>query len=131
MSAGRRSVGGESPDSRTAGVLRFTTELIGWVATPWALASVSIVLSVLSVIVLIGVPAVIGTPGDRNNSVRVPGVVTIAMMVMEFAAAAIPVWFIWWPAVAAPVVLLVVAAVIAGLPRWRWLLAYDRRNEAG
>ncbi|WP_153349109.1 hypothetical protein [Nocardia aurantia] len=130
MSEVRRSVGGESPDSRTAGVLRFLTELIGWVATPWALASVSIVLSALSVIVLIGLPAVIGTPGDRPSPVAVPGVVTVAMMVVEFAAAAISPWFVWWPAIGVAVLVLVVAAVLAGLPRWRWLLEYDRRRRS-
>ncbi|WP_019929915.1 hypothetical protein [Nocardia sp. BMG111209] len=130
MSKVRRSVGGESPDNRAAGVLRFLTELIGWVATPWALASASIVLSAVSVIVLIGLPAVIGTPGDRPSPVAVPGAVTITMMVVEFAAAAISVWFIWWPAIGVVVLLLVVAAVVAGLPRWRWLLAYDRRRRS-
>jgi hypothetical protein len=130
MSEVRRSVGGESPDSRTAGVLRFLTELIGWVAAPWALASASIVLSVVSVLVLIGLPAVIGTPGDRNTPIAVPGLVTIAMMLLEFAAAAVSPWFIWHPAIAAVILLLVVAAIVAGLPRWRWLLAYDRRRRS-
>ncbi len=44
----------ERPDDRIASVLRFTAELVAWVATPWALSKYSWLLAVLAVVVLIG-----------------------------------------------------------------------------
>ncbi|MFF0487614.1 hypothetical protein ACFYTQ_01190 [Nocardia sp. NPDC004068] len=117
-----RGPGGEAPDSRVASVLRFSTELIAWIATPWALASVSIVLSALSLVVLIGLPSVFGTPGDKVRAlIAVPGVVTIGIVVLQLVAAAVSVWFVWPVWLAVVVVVLAVAAVVAELPRWRWL----------
>ncbi|MET9237223.1 hypothetical protein OIE90_00390 [Streptomyces cellulosae] len=44
----------ERPDDRRASALRFATELVAWVATPWALSRQSWVLAVVSVVVRIG-----------------------------------------------------------------------------
>jgi hypothetical protein len=57
-----------SPQDRRTG-----TGLVARVATPWALASYSWVLAVLSVVVLIGLPTVFSTPGDKaQGSSRCP-----------------------------------------------------------
>ncbi|MFG2127968.1 hypothetical protein ACGFNV_09215 [Streptomyces sp. NPDC048751] len=41
----------ERPDDRIASALRFASELVAWVATPWALSAYSWVLAVSAVVV--------------------------------------------------------------------------------
>ena len=55
------------PGDRAASALRFATELVAWVATPWALAGYSWLLAALSAVLLIGLPTVLSTPGDKAN----------------------------------------------------------------
>ncbi|MHA6763237.1 hypothetical protein [Streptacidiphilus sp. PAMC 29251] len=111
----------ERPD--IASVLRFSTELIAWVATPWALAEHSIVLAVLSVLLLIGLPTLFGTPGDKPGRppVAVPGIVTIALVLLQLVAAVVAAWAVWPTAAAVAVSLLAGATVVTELPRWRRL----------
>jgi hypothetical protein len=122
------------PDDRVPSAFRFATELVAWVATPWLLARYSWVLAVLSLVVLIGVPAVLATPGDKERAVvPVPGRVTIGMVVLELGAAVVSAWLLWPVWAAVPVSLLATAALVTELPqpppgagrcphRWRWLL---------
>lgn len=118
----RTGPGGESPDGRLASILRASTELVAWIATPWALWSSSIPLAILSVVVLIGLPTVFTTPGDKAHGViPVPGVVTIALVVLQLAAAVISSWSAWAAPVAIAVSALAAACVVTELPRWRWL----------
>lgn len=106
-----------------ASALRFIVELIAWVATPWALASHSVVLAVVSVVVLIGLPTIFATPGDKARViVPVPGWGTILLVVLQLAAAAVAAWFAWPVGVAIVVWVLVAACVVTELPRWRRLL---------
>ncbi|SEG91190.1 hypothetical protein SAMN05444920_107210 [Nonomuraea solani] len=114
----------DRPDDRVASVFRFATELVAWVATPGALWSVSVPLAVLSVIVLIGLPTVFSTPGDKRNViVAVPGYVTIALVVLQVVAAVAAAWAVWHAFAAALVSVLAIVAVVMELPRWRWLLS--------
>jgi hypothetical protein len=83
-----------------------------------------VVWSVVSLLVLIGLPAVFGTPGDKKQvMVAVPGVVTIAFMVMQLAGAVwgaemmLPRWAL------AAVCVLAVVTIVAEIPRWRWLVS--------
>ena len=110
------------PDDRLASVFRFATELVAWVATPWALAPRSVPLAVLSVVVLIGLPTLFSTPGDKRNViVAVPGTVTIALVLLQLVAAVVAAW-VAWPAFAAVLVTVLAAVtVVLELPRWRWL----------
>lgn len=118
----RTGPGGESPDSRLASGLRASSELVAWIATPWALWSVSIPLAILSVVVLIGLPTVFTTPGDKAHGVvPVPGVVTIALVILQLLAAVASSWVAWTTPVAIAVTALAAACVITELPRWRWL----------
>jgi hypothetical protein len=111
-----------APDSRAASVLRFTTELVAWVATPWALAGHSWLLAALSVIVLIGLPTVFSTPGDKAQViVPVPGAVTVALVLLQLAAAVVSSWAVWPAPFAALVSALAAATVVTEIPRWRWL----------
>ena len=124
--APRRAVStpGMSPNRPgLASALRFATELVAWVATPWALAGVSPVLSVASGVILIGLPAVFATPGDKARvMVASPGYVTVALVVLQIVAAVTSAWLAWPPAVAVAVCVLAAASVVAEVPRWRWLL---------
>ncbi|GAA3233410.1 hypothetical protein MTQ10_17815 [Streptomyces sp. XM83C] len=115
------------PDDRAASALRFLTEIIAWVATPWALASYSWVLAVLSVVVLIGLPTLFATPGDKPQvMIPVPGWVTIALVLLQLVAAVVSSWAAW-PAWAAVVVTgLAVVCLFTERRRWLWLLAADR-----
>ncbi|HET6986199.1 MAG TPA: hypothetical protein VFI00_06265 [Kribbella sp.] len=118
-----------SPDTRLAAALRFATELIAWVATPWALAPYSIPLAVASVVVLIGLPTIFQTPGDKPRViVAVPGVVTILLVLLQLAAAVAAAWVAWPMVVAVLVSLLAVACVVTEQPRWRWLLRASRAD---
>ncbi|MET8049518.1 hypothetical protein ABZU75_18160 [Streptosporangium sp. NPDC005286] len=118
----RTGPGGESPDSRLASVLRASSELVAWIATPWALWSVSIPLAILSVVVLIGLPTVFTTPGDKAHGVvPVPGLVTIALVVLQLVAAVTSSWMAWATPAAIVITALGAACVITELPRWRWL----------
>ncbi|MET8874187.1 hypothetical protein [Nocardia sp. NPDC004604] len=116
----------ESPNrtgqGRVASGLRFAVELIAWIATPWALAGHSALLAVLSVVVLIGLPTVFATPGDKKQIlVPVPGWVTIALVVLQVVAAVMSTWVLLPTWLAVLVQVLAVLTVIAELPRWRWL----------
>lgn len=109
--------------------VRFLLEIVAWTAAPWALASRSIVLAVASVLVLIGLPTLFSTPGDKKHViVAVPGVVTIALVVLHIAVAAVASRAAWplWAAIV--VWALCAATVVTELPRWRWLLT---RTGAG
>ncbi|MEV0644165.1 hypothetical protein AB0I28_02765 [Phytomonospora sp. NPDC050363] len=104
--------------------VRFLMEIVAWVAVPWALVPVSIPLAVLAVIVLIGLPTVFQTPGDKPRvMVPAPGYVTVGLLVLQLAAGIAAAWLAWWPPVAAVVTLLAAVTVVTEMRRWRWLLA--------
>ena len=115
------------PDDRAASALRFATELVAWVAAPWALAGHSWLLAALSVLVLIGLPTLFSTPGDKANVIiAVPGWVTILLVLLQLAAAVVSSWLAWpaWAAVA--VTLLAAATLVTERRRWRWLVCANR-----
>ncbi|GAA2314900.1 hypothetical protein GCM10010149_78130 [Nonomuraea roseoviolacea subsp. roseoviolacea] len=115
-------------DNPAGSALRFATELVAWVATPWALAPHSVPLAILSVIVLIGLPTLFSTPGDKRNViVPVPGFVTILLVLLQLVAAVAASWAAWPIAVAVVVSALAVATVVFEVPRWRWLLSRGSR----
>ncbi|MBB5782505.1 hypothetical protein [Nonomuraea jabiensis] len=119
------------PDDRVASAFRFATELVAWVATPWALAPHSVPLAVLSVVVLIGLPTLFSTPGDKRNViVAVPGPVTIALVLLQLVAAMAAAWAAWPVVVAGAVSVLAVVTAVLELPRWQWLLTRRARASA-
>jgi hypothetical protein len=120
------------PDDRAASALRFATELVAWVATPWALSGRSWLLATLSVVVLIGFPTVFATPGDKNKVIiAVPGWGTILLVLLQLAAAVVSSWLAWpvWAAVL--VSLMAGATLVTERPRWRWLLSVKRLADQG
>lgn len=117
----------ERPDDRAASALRFTTELIAWVATPWALAGHSWLLAALSVVALIGLPTLFSTPGDKVNVIiAVPGWTTILLVLLQLAAAVVSSWLAWPAWVAFSVTLLAATTLVTERRRWRWLISRDR-----
>ncbi|WTE75324.1 hypothetical protein OH775_50490 [Streptomyces sp. NBC_01615] len=125
--AGGETPSSKRPDDRTASALRFATELVAWVATPWALAEHSWLLAALSVVVLIGLPTLLSTPGDKANVIiAVPGWVTILLVLLQLAAAVISSWFAWPAWAAVPVTVLAAATVVTERRRWSWLLSANQ-----
>lgn len=107
-----------------SGGLRFLTELIAWVATPWALWPHSIPLAVGVVLLLVGLPAVFSTPGDRPGGgglVAAPGIVTILLLLAQLVAATWASWVLWPSWIAVIVTALCLLVIVTEQPRWRAL----------
>lgn len=73
---------------------------------------------------LVGLPAVFNTAGDRPGGgalVPVPGIVTILLLLIQLVAATTAAWVIcpWW--VAEVVTALCLIVPITEPPRWQWL----------
>ena len=106
------------------GGLRFLSELVAWVGTPWALWSFSVPLAILALALLIVPSAIFSTPGDRpggGGPVAVPGIVTIALLLVQLVAATVAAWVLWPTAIAVAVTVLCVVVVFTEQPRWRSL----------
>ena len=110
-------------DTPLTSTLRFLTELIAWVGGPWAVAQFSVWLVAPTLVILVALPAIFSTPGDKRQVVvatagwlRVP--LELGLHVVAVAAA----WIVWPIWIAIPATLIVIAAIGAGLPRTRWLL---------
>ncbi|MFE2284196.1 hypothetical protein ACFXDJ_08485 [Streptomyces sp. NPDC059443] len=115
------------PKADLASAFRFATELCAWVAAPWALAGWSVTAAVASVVLLIALPTVFATPGDKAQvMVPVPGAVTIALVLLQLAAAVAASWAVWPLWAAALVTVLAAACLVTERPRWRRLLAGAR-----
>jgi hypothetical protein len=116
--------------------LRFLTELIAWAGAAWALWPHSIPLAIGAVVLLIGLPALFGTPGDRPGGgplVPVPGVVSILLVLMQLATATAAAWVLRPGWVAAAVTALCLLVTGTEQPRWRWLMSAPRhpRRQQG
>lgn len=127
------STAGRSPDAVDTvlgSATRFLSELAAWVAAPWAVAPVSVLLAVIVLVVLLALPAVFNVPGDKRQQGgrAVTGPTRIGIELVLFAAAVAGASVAWpvWAATGAAV--LVVVTVFANLPRWRWLVATTRKG---
>jgi hypothetical protein len=99
------------------------------VATPWALWHYSIVLAIAAVVILIGLPAIFSTPGDRpggDGPVAVPGFVTISIVLVHLTAAVVAAWAVWPWWIAVMVTALCVVVVFTEQTRWRALTRETR-----
>ncbi|MEV7567943.1 hypothetical protein [Streptomyces tanashiensis] len=120
----------ERPDDRTASALRFATELIAWVAAPWALAEHAWLLAALSVLVLIGLPTLLSTPGDKAHViVAVPGWVTVLLVLLQLVVAVVCSWSVWPVWAAVPVTVPAAGTAVTERRRWMWLLSAERRTD--
>ena len=121
----------KSPDNLARATPRFLCELAAWVATPWAFVTQmhSVALAVMSVIVLIGLPAAFATPAEKPKAiVPIPGSGTVALVALQLFAALISAWLAWPMPAAIVVSALIAVTVVTEQPRWRWLftLGSDR-----
>jgi hypothetical protein len=110
-------------DTPVSGGLRFAVELIAWIAAPWAVAQEAWWLAVPVFVVLVGLPAVFSTPGDKRQVVvATPGPVRVAIEALLYAAAIAGAWLVWpvWAAVVATGIVLI--SLVAGRARLAWLL---------
>ena len=117
-------MGDRAPDPIWSSAPRFVVELIAWVATPLALWSHSIVLAIASVVLLIGVPTLVGMPGAKNHTptftVGAPGAIAVEL-IQPVAAVASSVALWSWP-VGIDVLVACLAVLGLQVPRWRWML---------
>ena len=84
----------------------------GWVAVP-------------ALVVLVTLPALFNTPGDKNtDGIATPGPIRIEIEMFLLGVAVASAWIVWpaWAALA--VTIIGVVMVVAGLPRYRWLAAW-------
>ena len=110
-------------DTPLSSSLRFLVEVIAWVAGPWAAANQSFWLFIPVATVLVGLPAVFSTVGDKRNVVvATPGPLRVLLELGLHVVAIGAAWVVWpaWLAVAATVA--VVVALATGIPRTLWLL---------
>jgi hypothetical protein len=118
---------GPSPyDTSLSSGLRFLVELITWTAGPWAAAEItgSGWAAIPALIVLVALPAVFSTPGDKHTVVvATPGPVRLGLEVFLGAVAVVGAWVACPPWLAVVVTVVVAAAAVAGRDRARWLLA--------
>ena len=110
-------------DTPLSSGFRFLSELIAWVSGPWVATQVNPFLAILVLVVLIGLPTVFSTKGDKRHTiVDTPGPVRVLFELLQYSVAAIAPWLIWPTPIAAICVLIVVVALALGLPRLSWLL---------
>jgi hypothetical protein len=109
-------------DTPVSGGLRFAVELIAWIAAPWAVAQEAWWLAILVFVILVGLPAIFSTPGDKRQVVvTTPGPARAAIEMILYAAGIAGAWLAWpvWVAVVVSGVLL--ASLVAGRARLAWL----------
>jgi hypothetical protein len=85
-----------------------------------------------ALVLLVGLPSVFSTPNDKRNVVvATPGPARVGLEMFIYLVAALAPWFVWPRGLAAVAVVIVVASLVAGIPRIRWLLrgAPDRESK--
>lgn len=110
-------------DTPAGSGFRFLTEIIAWVTGTWVASMVHPLWGVATLIILIGLPTVFTTSGDKKHTmVETPGPFRAAIDFFQFAVAAIAPWFLvpnWMSLVC---VAIVAAAVFFGRKRFIWLI---------
>jgi len=117
---------GISPyDTVASAGLRFAVEIIAWVAGPMAAAELADNgwAAIPTLVVLVAIPAVFSTPGDKKQIVvATPGRFRV---LIEFGLHAVAAFgaYVTWPTLLAVVAILVICgSLVAGTPRMLWLL---------
>jgi hypothetical protein len=118
---------GPSPyDTAASASTRFAIELVAWVAGPWAAADTVGFwwAAIPALLVLVGLPAVFNTPGDKHtDGIATPGPIRIGIEMFLLVVAVGSAWIVWPPWAAVAVAILATVMLLTGLPRYRWLAA--------
>lgn len=110
-------------DTVVSASLRFLSEIIAWVAGPWAIGLFSKWLVLPALIVLVGLPAVFSTHNDKRNVVvSTPGPIRIVLELLLYSVAIVAPWFVWPAALSGLAAGIAVASLAAGIPRLQWLM---------
>jgi hypothetical protein len=110
-------------DTFVSSGLRFLSELIAWIAGPWALAILSTWLVLPELVLLIGVPSVFSTRNDKRQViVSTPGPVRVAVELLLYFVAIVAPWLVWPSAVSCVAGGIAITSIGAGIPRIMWLL---------
>ncbi len=109
-------------DTTLSAGLRFSVEVIAWVAGPWMAFTWSVWALFPVLAILVALPATFSTPGDKNTIlVPTPGPIRIFIELLLYAVAAVAPWFVWpgWLAITSG--LIVALSIALGFPRFVWL----------
>ncbi len=110
-------------DTPTGSGFRFLTEVIAWVTGTWFAWMAHPFLGVMALVVMIGLPTVFTTSGDKKHTmIETPGSLRAMIDFLQFAVAALAPWFVLPNWTAAVCVATVAAAVFFGRKRFIWLL---------
>ena len=119
-------------DTPVSAGLRFLVELIAWVSGPWAATKIALWLALPAALVLVGLPSVFSTKGDKRQVlVPTPGPVRVLIELLLHAVAIAGAWIVWPALLSALITVVVAAALVTGLPRLRWLLRGAPASEGG
>ena len=90
---------------------------------PWAAAQLSMWLIFPALIILVGLPSVFATRGDKRQIVvATPGPLRVLLEIALHLVTAAGPWVVWSAWLASIATLCVVAALVMGIPRKKWLL---------
>jgi hypothetical protein len=121
---------GVSPfDTFASSGTRFVIEVVAWIAGPWAAADMlgSRWWALPTAVVLVALPALLNTPGDKKiTGIPTPGPIRILIEMLLLLSAVAGAWIVWTPWAAIAVTLVGVALLATGLERYRWLAAGAR-----
>jgi hypothetical protein len=93
------------------------------VSGPWAAAQLSVWLIVPALIVLVSLPSVFSTRGDKRQIiVAIPGLLRVLLELTLHVVAIAGAWLVWPAWAAAAATLCVLLAIALGVPRTKWLL---------
>ena len=110
-------------DTLVSSSLRSLTELIAWIAGPWAISQMSPWLVLPTLVLLVGLPSVFSTRNDKRQVVvPIPGPVRVGLELLLYVVALVAPWFVWPAVVSGVAAGVVIASLGAGLPRVKWLL---------
>jgi len=94
------------------------------VAGSWVAAQLSVWLIFPALLILIGLPSVFSTPGDKKKIiVATPGPLRDLLEIALHLVAVAGAWIVWPGWIACCATIIVLAAIVVGLPRTRWLLS--------
>ena len=113
-------------DTTLSASSRFAIEVVAWVAGPWAAAEITGTWLAIfpTLIVLVALPGVFSTPGDKRHVVvAVPGKIRFLIEFILAVTAVYSAFLVWTPVGGGIVAVAAVVMLITGLTRAKWLLS--------